>query len=405
MVTVDGILGVTGWKRDTFLTYLKKGQFSRFLNEQGVDAFVVSNVSHLNDAQFSRLLSQSKHRRELGHKCKSRLAKALLRKSRDNMLLALELYNRPSLDNRIDGFVLCFRTAWEQLLKAMLIEKNGEPSLFKPRRRKKGGIRETISLRECLERQFDQADLVRRNIDRISYYRDQAVHLLMPEMQGQISRLFQSGIMNYGKQFEAFAEHDFLESSFAGLMSLVGDFHDPDTAVLKSRYGDDVGEEVAYLISEFATEAKDIDDIHFAVPITVKLAFTKNDDKGNVVALSNADQGMEGLRRAVVVEKPVDPDKTHPYLQRDAIREINVRLRERCRPEDLRQALPSRDKIGNPCVNSHDFQAAVRRFKWKSSNNRHHYKSKNPEYHKYSEHAVEDFVNRVMADAAFVGKA
>lgn len=34
------------------------------------------------------------------------------------MMLALELYNRPSLDNRLDAFVLCFCTAWEQLLKA-----------------------------------------------------------------------------------------------------------------------------------------------------------------------------------------------------------------------------------------------------------------------------------------------
>ena len=39
------------------------------------------------------------------------------------MLLALELYNRPSLDNRLDSFILCFCVAWEQLLKAMLIEK------------------------------------------------------------------------------------------------------------------------------------------------------------------------------------------------------------------------------------------------------------------------------------------
>ena len=201
LVAIDQILDATGWKRGTFLTYLRKGQFSSFLNEQAADKLTVTNVSNLTDGKFSRLLSQSKHRRELGHKCKSRLAKALLRKSRENMLLALELYNRPSLDNRMDGFVLCFCTSWEQLLKAILIERNGEPSIFKPHRRKKGRIRETISLRECLERQFNKPDLVRRNIDRIAYYRDQAVHLLMPEIQGQISRLFQSGVMNYGKQF------------------------------------------------------------------------------------------------------------------------------------------------------------------------------------------------------------
>ena len=124
-------------------------------------------------------------------------------------------------------------------------------------------------------------------------------------------------------------------------MSLVGDLGSPDTAVLKSRYGSEVGEEVAHLVSEFATEAKDVDDIHFAVPVTVKLAFTKSDEKGNIVALSNADEGMEGLRKAVVIEKPVDRDKTHPYRQSDALKEINGRLRERYLPEDLQHTLPS----------------------------------------------------------------
>lgn len=39
------------------------------------------------------------------------------------MMLALELYNRPSIENRMDAFVMCFCTSWEQLLKAILIEK------------------------------------------------------------------------------------------------------------------------------------------------------------------------------------------------------------------------------------------------------------------------------------------
>ena len=135
-ITVAEILHATGWKKSTFLTYLHKGIFSPFLNEQGTDSFTVSSVTLLGEDEFSRLLSQSKHRRELGHICKSRLAKALLQKSRDNMLLALELYNRPSLDNRMDGFVLCFCTAWEQLLKSMLIEKRGESFIFKDKQKK-----------------------------------------------------------------------------------------------------------------------------------------------------------------------------------------------------------------------------------------------------------------------------
>ena len=404
-VTLTEILNVTGWKKTTFLTYFHKGIFFSFLNEQGAEIFAVSNVSQLSAEEFSRLVSQSKHRRELGHVCKSRLAKALLRKSRDNMLLALELYNRPSLDNRIDGFVLCFCTAWEQLLKSMLIEKHGELFIFRDKQKKKDGIRETISLRDCLNQQYGKDSLIRQNIDRIAYYRDQAVHLLMPEIQGPISRLFQSGIMNFSKEFEAFAQQAFLESSHAGLMTLVGDLRDPDTSVLKSRYGDRVGEEVAHLVNELADEVAKVNDIHFAIPIDVRLVFAKDNADGQVIHLSNVDEGVVGSRNAIVVEKPVDRERTHPYRQKDAIRIINIRLRERYRPEDLREALPGRDETGRPRVSSHDFQAGIAKLKWKSSNNRYHYKILNPENHYYSENAIDEFFGKIMDDKFFLEKA
>ena len=404
-VTLTEILDVTGWKKTTFLTYFHKGIISPFLNEQGAEIFAVSNVSQLGAEEFSRLVSQSKHRRELGHVCKSRLAKALLRKSRDNMLLALELYNRPTLDNRMDGFVLCFCTAWEQLLKSMLIENRGELFIFRDKQKKKDGIRETISLRDCLNQQYEKDSLIRQNIDRIAYYRDQAVHLLMPEIQGPVSRLFQSGIMNYSKEFERFAQQAFLESSHAGLMTLVGDLRGPDTAVLKSRYGDHVGEEVAHLVNNLAEEAGKVNDIRFAIPIGVRLVFAKDDADGHVIHLSSADDGIEGLRNAIVVEKPVDREKTHPYRQKDAVRIINIRLNEQYRPEDLQEALPGRDDADRPRVSSHDFQVGIATLKWKSSNNRYHYKTKNPENHYYSDYTVDVFVGKIMHDKSFLERA
>ena len=178
-VTLDAILKCTKWKKSTFYTYWNKGRLNDFLNETESGVYTPLNISGLTEDEFSRLLSQSIHRQELGHVCKSRLAKALLGKSRDNMLLAIELYNRPSLDNRLDSFVLCFCVAWEQLLKAILIEKNGEDSIFK-NKYKKNRIRETISLRGCLDKLYRKDDLVRKNIELITHYRDQAVHLLMP---------------------------------------------------------------------------------------------------------------------------------------------------------------------------------------------------------------------------------
>lgn len=188
MVSKGEVLSVTGWKLATFMTYFSKDQLSDFLHKVDEDKYEASNSIGLTEIQFTQLLSQSKHRRGLGHNCKSRLAKALLKKSKDNMLLALELYNRPSLENRLDGLVFYFCIAWEQLLKAILIERDGEDSIYKGKN-KRAGFRYTISIRDCLEKICKPDDSVRRNIEKVIFYRDQAVHLLMPEVQGIMSRV------------------------------------------------------------------------------------------------------------------------------------------------------------------------------------------------------------------------
>ena len=151
--TVQDVVIATGWTASTFKSYLSKGQLSDFVSKTTANEFEASNTITLSFIEFSKKLSQSKNRRALGHNCKSLLAKALLNKCRDNMMLALELYNRPSLENKMDGFVMLFCCAWEQLLKAKIIESDGEQSIYT--KAKKNGIKQTIPLRECLRLVFD----------------------------------------------------------------------------------------------------------------------------------------------------------------------------------------------------------------------------------------------------------
>ena len=191
--------------------------------------------------------------------------------------------------------------------------------------------------------------------------------------------------MNYIREFENFSRHKFLSSSHAGLLSLVGDLKDPDIAILGNRYGNHIGREISHIINDLAVESSKYDDVRFAIPMNIRLGFAKNDEEGDII-LSQANDGMEGSRNAIVVEKPVDREKTHPYRQKTAIYEIN-----RCLNEN-----------GQTCINSYDFQSIIYKLGWKSANNRQHYMSKNPEYHYYSEYAVKEIVEKIMSDISFV---
>jgi len=396
----EDILKATGWKVATFKTYWNKGQLADFISEVRKDVFEASNCVDISEVEFAKLLSQSKHRRGLGHNCKSKLAKALLGKSKDNMLLALELYNRPSLENRMDAFVMCFCTAWEQFFKAILIERDGEESIF--RKSGKKGLKETISLRECLEKVYPQKSNIRKNIEQIAYLRDQAVHLLMPEIQGIMSRVFQSGVLNFTSKFEEFTEISFLNSSHAGMISLVGEFKSPPVSIMKSTYGD-IANEIIELASSVKTDVENSDDIEFAIPLNVKLVFATDAEDGSTIAIARADEGIEGLKKALVIEKPVDRSKSHPLLQKDAIGEINLRLQERFNPEKLKMHLvKSCRNTGKSIVNPNCFAAIISKNKWKLSDNKFHYKNKNPEIHYYSNELVEELIKKVMENKNYL---
>jgi hypothetical protein len=366
--------------------------------------YQVSGVTKYSVETFSKLLSQSKHRRELGHNCTSNLAKALLRKSQDNMMLALELYNRPSLENRLDAFVLLFCTSWEQLLKAVLIERDGEDSIFEDKEIS-GRSREVISLRKCLERVYKDGDPIRRNLERIKNYRDKATHLLMPEVQYLVSRIFQSGVINYSDAFESFSNQPFIDQGPGGLMSLVGDFQEPNVIRLQNIYGGEIGSEIFDLAKSLEREITEIDSVNYAIPLDIKLVFAKDDGSGKYLAVSRAEEGIKALKDAVIIEKPVDKSKTHPYKATDAEREINKRLHSVLSKEALTQKLVARDRGTNmPKFGRDCFLAAIEFHGWKKNNNKHHYKNTDPELHYYSEMAIDEIMRNIINNEGYVLK-
>ncbi|MFY2829525.1 DUF3644 domain-containing protein [Vibrio parahaemolyticus] len=401
--TKQEVIDATGWKASTFKSYFGKGQITQFLTFLGDDKYEAVNTLDINFIEFKKRLSQSKHYQELGHRCKSNLAKALIKKSRDNMMLALELYNRPSLENKLDGFVMLFSTAWEQLLKSMIIETEGELAIYSNPTKK--GIKQTIPLRKCLDKIFNHTDNIRKNVELIAGWRDDAVHLLIPELQGLASRVFQSGVINYSTKFEEFTEVPFLQSQHSGMISLVGDFKLPPKTLLTSYYGQ-AAEDILELAKTVEHEIEQANDIEFAIPINVSLVYAKDDEQGQVIiAKANGKSNdIEQLRNALIVQKAVDPEKSHIYSQNSAIRAINEQLKK-FSAEKLSRSLVARDKKGELTFNSNCFQAVVERLNWKKNNNEFHHFQAMANKHIYSQQAVEEIVSRITENERYLQQA
>ena len=58
------------------------------------------------------------------------IAEKLLDKSKEAFLLAIEVYNKPSIRYRVEGFSFFICNAWELMLKAYIINNDGEESIY-----------------------------------------------------------------------------------------------------------------------------------------------------------------------------------------------------------------------------------------------------------------------------------
>jgi hypothetical protein len=79
----------------------------------------------------------------------SRTVERLVEKSKEAFLLAVELYNKPTIRYRVEGCAFFLCNAWELLLKAYLITRDGEAAIYYPNKQGR-----TLSLDDCVSKVF-----------------------------------------------------------------------------------------------------------------------------------------------------------------------------------------------------------------------------------------------------------
>lgn len=397
----DEIAAATGYKRDSVRTNMTEGHWSQVVVRAGKDRFRAGPVSSLSEREFHARISQSKRVQAFGYRCSNPLAAGLLSRSRDNMVLALELYNRPSLINRLDGFVMLFCAAWEQMLKAQLIERDGEDSIFHSYER--GQTRRSIGLTNCIERVFDGGGPVRRNLEDIQEFRDRAVHLLMPPLQPLASRLFQAGVLNFARHFREQAGEPFVPHSAVGLLTLVNDLSDPQTVGFDAAYGAKTAEELAALIEQLSSAVRDENSWSYAVPITYRLVFSDKGVASDFTVTKLAHDALDA-RTIAVIEKPRERKHTHPYLPRRAVTEIGKRLEADLSTSQLAQHLGVRAGA-TAAFNTFDFEAVQFVERWRTANNEFHHHDDEIHRRWFSQRAIDVAVEKICKDAEYLKRA
>ena len=87
----------------------------------------------------------------------------LIEKSKEAFCLAIELYNKPTIKYRVEGFSHFICNAWELMLKSHMIKAFGNQSIYY-----KDNPQRSLSLENCVKKVFtNDKDPLRINLEKI----------------------------------------------------------------------------------------------------------------------------------------------------------------------------------------------------------------------------------------------
>ncbi|MCU6665415.1 DUF3644 domain-containing protein [Silvania hatchlandensis] len=299
----------TGYSENSIRKYINEKLNGQYVHSVDGKIWRCEGIHKLSNDDFILLMSQSLKAKILTPDMK--IYKSLLRRSLDAFILSLEVYNRPSLGNRVEAFCILSVNAWELLLKAEMIKSVGIDSVFK-----KNGY--SICISEAINRRLQQNDPVKKNLDTLIELRDGAIHLLLPELQPELSRLFQANVLNYQQRYLNETGASPLAGQSVGMLSLVVDGPRSDIATIKENYGEMTAHIAKEFLARFHSTDKEQNSNSFSIAVDYRLILTKN-EKESDLSLGMGNSGSN----AIIIRETRDPDITHPYYQGSAIKRVN----------------------------------------------------------------------------------
>jgi len=358
--SAEDIAVATGYElKGTVKTNLGKPVWRNVVQKVGPNQYKAISTLDLDEADFAKRVSVNKMLEDpLPSRVPITLSERLYTKAKENFILSLELYNRPSLLNRLEAFSMLHCAAWEQLLKGKLILDKGDSFIFRKDGRTKG-------LAECCETVYPQAsNRVRRNIELIADLRNMSTHLIMPELGVAYSPIFQAGVINFLKSYHSWVGVELLPPHAVGLLTLTTGAKAPTAIDLSTKYGKDLGEEVAAIINQVNFQIET--DLHpeFAIVVRHQMKFGSGSDVDFTMEQLLAQNG-----NVAFIEKA--RDTSDDLLPGQVVAEVNALLKAQL-PEDTLIDIFSYNGRPNNEMNKSDFTVLCEDQKWNKANNEYH---------------------------------
>ena len=240
----------------------------------------------------------------------------LVDKSIEAFIMGLEIYNKPTIKYRIEGFSFFICNAWELMLKAELLNRN-EDIYYSD----KSG--RTLSLEPTIKKIYsDKNTRVRLNLEKIIELRNIRTHFITEDYEAKYAPSFQACVLNFVNEIKRFHNIDISNYISQNFLTITANYEPLSNEQIRLKYPPEIAERFIQQSNQIDVLTQEYDSDKFAIPIKQNLYITKKKDEADfVIAMAS-----ESPNKVAIVKELKDPANTHKYAFNNVIAVVNNRL-------------------------------------------------------------------------------
>ena len=241
----------------------------------------------------------------------------LVEKAQEAFLLAVELYNRPTIRYHVEGCAFFLCNAWELMLKAYLIRGRGMASIYYPKSDR------TLSLEDCLRKIFtNSSDPLRRNMDKVIEVRNTSTHFIVPEYESFYAPLLQASVDNFDEQMRRLLGVEISDRIPESYLMLSVRRGSVDEDECRARYDPIVLNRMLDRMEGIRTTEDELENRRFACTYATELRVAKRSSADLTVRVSR-----DGNKPVAMVKRLVEAKNRYPYRPGGVVKEICLHAR------------------------------------------------------------------------------
>lgn len=252
------------------------------------------------------------------------LSDRLVDKSVEAFIMGLEIYNKPTIKYRIEGFSFFICNAWELMLKAHIMETDGISAIFYD-----DDMERSISLNDAISKVYtDVKQPLRVNLEEIVTLRNKSTHYITQDHEILYVPFFQSCIFNFCEQIKKFHDINITDIIQQNFLTLSVNINILNNEQINAKYSPETAKKLIqdkFHLENIKSENTSND---LFIPLRVDFYNTKKiEDADLTYAIDKSSD--ETVR---IIKTEIDPNQKYNLSRKNVIKGVNKQLKAKSIP-------------------------------------------------------------------------